>query len=367
LNFGAFVRKHYHQYMMQLRDEQNELSKFRRNSNLLMLIPGQVIGAVMLVILIQQVFAGSLSLTAMFVVAGSLERFPNALFGILNTGVELRSNALKYEYLQKLLATKPVIDESNAEDTHFDHCPDLKVKIVSFQYPSQKGFALRECSVDIPSGQKIALVGMNGSGKTTLARLLGKVFLPTSGTIYVDNQSIEGITQRSWINHALYLGQRFRPLELTVDYAITGSPLEEADSKRFSLATSIAGTDEFISPLSGGYKSQIGEQWPDGVGFSGGQIQRLALASALYRFLDPEVWIGIFDEPMSDCDIQTRERFYRSITSRTNGKTIIVIAHDPMYLHFFERVIVMDHGKVIKDLTGEDIKSYQAESLIVEV
>ena len=363
LNFGTFIRSFYHQYMMQLRTEQNQLTKYRRDSNLWMLIPGQAVGIIMLLILLQQVFGGSISITAMFVVAGSLEQFPQALFGVLNTGVELRSSALDYEYLQKLLATKAVINETDAKDKHFDKCPDIKVDSVSFQYPNLTAYAVRECTLQISQGEKIAIVGKNGSGKTTLARLLGKVYLSTTGSILVDQQDIAEITQRSWINHALYLGQRFRPLELTIDYAITGGILEGVDKERFRLATLIAGTDEFVVPLKDGYKTQIGEQWPEGIGFSGGQIQRLALASSLYRLLEQNVWVGIFDEPMSDCDIQTRERFYKSITRDIVGKTIIVIAHDPFYLHFFDRVIVMDHGRVINDLRGDEIKDYQAEVL----
>ncbi len=361
LNFGTFIRENYQKYLLQLRDEQNEQTQYERNSDLWMLLPSKASGAIIFFILLQQVFSGSISIPALFVIMGTLNQFPSSLFGFLNTGVKLRSETLDYEYLQQLLATKPIIDESEATSVILKRCPTITAENLSFSYPRQDKLALRNCSVQIRPGEKVAIVGTNGSGKTTLAKLLAKVYLPDEGDIEIDSLNLRYIKQRSWINHTLYLGQQFRILELNVDYAIAGKSLEEVDQDRFDMATAIAGTDDFILPLKDGYKTQIGEQWPDGTGFSGGQLQRLALASAIYRLLDPQVCLGIFDEPMSDCDIETRENYYRSITQKLEKKTVVVIAHDPLFLHYFERVIVMEKGKIISDLSGADIKTYQTK------
>ncbi len=361
LNFGEFVRRNYNLLMVELRDEQNALSRYERNSSFIMMIPGNISGIIMLSVLVSQTLSGAISISSLFLIFGALEQFPSALFNLLNTGVKLRSSSLDYEYLQKMLNTGPVIDESEASDVVLDHAPVLMARCIDFRYPRQDSLALKNCSIVIKPSDKVAIVGANGSGKTTLARLLAKVYLPESGDILADGKSLRQVTQNSWLSHTLYLGQQFRILELPVDIAITGGQLENADQSRFNLAVEVAGVNEFILPLKDNYKTQIGEQWPGGRGFSGGQMQRLALASAVYRLMEPDVYMGIFDEPMSDCDIETREKFYRSICSQTADKSIVVIAHDPFFLHFFNRVIVMEQGAIKKDLRGQDVRVYQQE------
>jgi ABC-type bacteriocin/lantibiotic exporter with double-glycine peptidase domain len=84
----------------------------------------------------------------------------------------------------------------------------------------------------------------------------------------------------------------------------------------------------------------------------------LKLCTAFYRLLDPKVHIAIFDEPMSSCDMETRKRFYRCLRNFPD-KTIIVIAHDPFYLHHFDRVIVMENGEIIDDIRGKAILEYR--------
>ena len=102
-----------------------------------------------------------------------------------------------------------------------------------------------------------------------------------------------------------------------------------------------------VIALPEGMKTWIGEDWPTGRGFSTGQMQRLALAGAFYRFLDPRIFIGIFDEPMANCDVETRTRFYRSIgkAPEFSRKTVLMSLHDPLYLQQFDRVVLLEVGQ----------------------
>lgn len=119
-----------------------------------------------------------------------------------------------------------------------------------------------------------------------------------------------------------------------------------------------------VTNLPEGIDTWIGEDWPTGRGFSTGQLQRLALAGVFYRFLDPRVFVGIFDEPMANCDVETRARFYQSISKAPefSRKTIIMSLHDPLYLQHFDRVLLLENGKIAKDLRGHDeIVSYREQ------
>jgi ABC-type bacteriocin/lantibiotic exporter with double-glycine peptidase domain len=118
-----------------------------------------------------------------------------------------------------------------------------------------------------------------------------------------------------------------------------------------------------IDTLSDRYQTQIGADWPGGWEPSAGQWQRLKLTAAFYRLLESRVRIGLFDEPMSQCDMETRERFYRDLQSIVD-KTIVVVAHDPAYLHFFKRVILIENGRVARDMRApEEIAAYQREAI----
>ncbi|HXY90007.1 MAG TPA: hypothetical protein VEH75_05240, partial [Xanthobacteraceae bacterium] len=124
------------------------------------------------------------------------------------------------------------------------------------------------------------------------------------------------------------------------------------------------GADEVVTALPEGMRTWIGEQWPAGRGFSSGQLQRLALAGAFYRFLDPRVFIGIFDEPMANCDVETRTRFYQSISKAPEfgAKTVLMSLHDPLYLQHFDRVLLLEGGAIAKDLRGHgEIVGYREQ------
>ena len=128
------------------------------------------------------------------------------------------------------------------------------------------------------------------------------------------------------------------------------------------LALDFSGADEIVATLPEGMETWIGEQWPGGRGFSTGQLQRLALAGAFYRFLDPGIFVGIFDEPMANCDVETRTRFYQSVSkaSEFKDKTVLMSLHDPLYLHYFDRILLLEKGVIVEDLRGhEKIVSYR--------
>ncbi len=136
--------------------------------------------------------------------------------------------------------------------------------------------------------------------------------------------------------------------------ALTGLVGEAIDGDRMALALLYSGADDVVAALPDGMRTWIGEQWPGGRGFSTGQMQRLALAGAFYRFLDPFVFVGIFDEPMANCDVETRSRFYQSIRKAPefSRKTILMSLHDPLYLQYFDRVLLLEDGAIAKDLRG---------------
>ncbi len=360
LHFTDIIFDFFTNKQKRLKDENCAMSRKRMKNNLYMLIPERIVGAIIVGVLIWQVYSGVLGFMNAFIVFGSVLRFPHALLGITETVVHIRIHASNYKSYHVLMNTKPLINEAGATPFQLNDCPPIDIHSVSFHYPRTNTYAVNNCNLYIPAGQTIAIVGENGSGKTTLVRLLAKVYPVVSGNIMFGTHNIMDVTQRSLLNHLQYMHQKFQAMELTIDYAIAGTHFDQIDKTRLARVNDIINIDSFVQEKPNGYRSQIGEAWEGGVGFSPGQIQRLVIAAFLYRFFDPAVYISIFDEAMSDCDIQTKHRFYHAITQQGPGKTIIAISHDHSYLHLFERVIVMEHGSVVRDITDtNEIMQYQ--------
>ena len=255
-----------------------------------------------------------------------------------------------------------VVDESNAHEIVLTQVPLLSMNNVCFSYPNSERIILDNCNLKIFPEESVAIVGRNGAGKSTILRLLSKVYLPSEGTVCINDKNTIDITQESLLNHLVYISQGAEVADLPLKEALTGS--SEPDMDRLVKAAKFAEAHDLIMSRKDGYSLQIRSHWArEGENFSGGEYQRLALVSAFYRLLDPNMFIVLFDEPMSNCDIETRDRFYRTITS-IPGKTVIAVAHDHQYLHYFNRVVEIKDGGVSQDLrTPKEISEYEDREL----
>ncbi|MFO1183358.1 MAG: ABC transporter ATP-binding protein [Bauldia sp.] len=308
--------------------------------------------------------AGRYTIVELGAIAGSLQLVAGALsnFGsLIGAFAYERKN---YAYLQAFFATKPLVEETDCAAVSFAATPRLTLDHVGFTYPGQSAPASIDVSTEIAPGDKIALVGPNGSGKTTLLRLLSRTYTPSSGEIRADATPLAKMLQASWIAHMVMATQAPTLPGMEIARAVTGEEPEKVDRARLDRALALANAADLVAGLPHGLATFIGEEWPNGRGFSTGEQQRLALAAALYRFLEPSVFVAMFDEPTANCDAETKAAFYEGITKAAefSGKTVIVSLHDPLYLTFFDRVLQFESGRLIHDLRGKDeIQRYQDE------
>lgn len=309
-----------------------------------------------------ELMGGKYTYLQMGAIIGSLSMLVSGVHQFGSSIAQLEHSHLNYGYLCRMLATEPLVDESNTREFELASTPEVVVEDVCFAYPSTGIEVVSGCTFSLRPGEKVALVGRNGSGKTTLLRLIAKAYLPSTGTIRIDEHEIREIRQQSWLNHMLMATQELELPGMEAARALTGQLADEIDKDRMAMALEFSGADELMATLPDGMKTWLGEQWPSGRGFSTGQLQRLALAGAFYRFLNPKMFFGIFDEPMANCDVETRARFYRSISRAPEfaDKTILMSLHDPLYLQHFDRVLLLAGGKVVKDLHDrQEIADYR--------
>ena len=211
---------------------------------------------------------------------------------------------------------------------------------INFSYKSNpENKVLQNISVKFTGGKMTALVGHSGSGKSTLLNMIPRIYLPTSGNIYFDNQDISKVKLMSLRNQISIVDQNTTLFDDTVfnniKYARPGANKEDIlEAAKLSMC------DEFINNLENGFETMIGE---NGVKLSGGEKQRLSIARAFLK----NSRIILLDEATSSLDSDTEEKIQKALNKLTINKTTIVIAHRLSTILNSDNIYVVDNGKII--------------------
>lgn len=225
---------------------------------------------------------------------------------------------------------------------------DITMKDVSFTHNNGEGSHIFDgFSLHIPTGQRIGVVGHSGSGKTTLTRLLLRFSDIDSGSIMIDGQSIQDVTQQSLRRAIAYVPQEpmlfHRSLRENIAYGHTKASDDEVIN-----AAKKAHAWEFIQQLPEGLNTLVGER---GVKLSGGQRQRIAIARAILK----DAQILILDEATSALDSESEKLIQASLADLMKHRTSIVIAHRLSTISQLDRIVVLDNGAIVEDGSHKEL------------
>ena len=258
-----------------------------------------------------------------------------------NSSLDLLVNefkTLKVEYKQ---------DENNSAIT-FDR--SIRLKDLNFKYSKEGSFILKNINLTINKGEMVGIVGGSGSGKTTLIDILLGLHKPNQGEIMIDDVVIKEDKVKKWTKKIGYVPQSIFLIDDTITNNIAlGIPAEKINEQHLSSAVSAAQLDNFISNLPSGIETKVGEK---GIQISGGQIQRIGIARALYN--KPEILI--LDEATSALDNKTEIKFIDSIERLKKKQTIIMIAHRITSLKNCDKIFELNSGV----LTEKSLKSLKS-------
>lgn len=224
----------------------------------------------------------------------------------------------------------------------------IEFRNVSFKYPRQKHYSLRDISLTITPGDHLALVGLNGAGKTTLIRLLLRFYDPTAGSVFVNGTDIRDVDLQTYYQHVGTLFQSFNKYPLEFMKNITLS--DESDKKRYKQALDISGADEVLKTI----KSQdtfLQPEFSDGTELSGGQWQRVAIARNIYAASD----IYILDEPTSAIDALTEQKIFEKLYRELEGKSLITVSHRFNTVRHADTIVVLSEGAVTERGTHTEL------------
>jgi subfamily B ATP-binding cassette protein HlyB/CyaB len=264
------------------------------------------------------------------------------LMGMVGLWSLLNDASVAMERLGDVLDLQP---EQRAEDLASRVViPELQGEIrfngVYFRYGGDETpYVLENISVDIKPGELVAIVGRSGSGKTTLAKILVGFYPPTEGRLTVDGYDIGVVDKEYYRAQVGYVMQTNLLFSGTIAENIAGG--DEPDRRRIEEVSKRADAHGFISKMPLGYQQVVGER---GMGLSGGQIQRLCIARALYR--DPRLLV--FDEATSALDSQSESNIISNLDDILKGRTAVVIAHRLSTIMRADKILVLYEGKIVE-------------------
>lgn len=250
------------------------------------------------------------------------------------------------EKLAGVLAQQPAIADPQVPVALPDPKGDIAFNDVRFEYTPGRP-VLPGLELSVPAGQTLALVGTTGAGKTTIAKLIARFYDPTAGSVTLDGVDLRELAQSELRRHVVMVTQENFMFSGTVADNIRFGRPSATDAQVREAATAV-GADRFIEALPDGYDTDVAKR---GGRLSAGQRQLVAFARAFLA--DPAVLI--LDEATSSLDIPSERMVQRALETVLADRTALVIAHRLSTVQIADRVLVLEHGRIIEDGAPRDL------------
>ena len=278
----------------------------------------------------------------------STNKLKNSLYTVTLKLPEFQEHSMYIEKLRTFLDTENELIEGKKD---VPRNGDLCLEHVQFTYEGNSEPTLKDISMQIKQGEKVALVGFNGAGKSTLIKLMLRLYDPDWGNITYAGENIRNYKLADY--HKLYgtLFQDFEIFATDIDGNI-GMQAENVDKERADMAIQKAGFWDRFREMLHGYDTQLTKEFADdGVNLSGGEVQKLALARVLYA----DSSIIVLDEPSSALDPIAEYQLNKTIMELSDDKTVIIISHRLSTTRFVDKIYMLENGEIKEQGTHDSL------------
>jgi ATP-binding cassette subfamily B protein len=285
---------------------------------------------------------------------GVITGFSVWLSGILGQINSLNRINLAFNYLRAYYDYPETYKRNDGIHTSdlMDSPRTIELKNVCYRYEGAEADTLKDFNLKINPAEHLAIVGLNGAGKTTLVKLICGLCDPTEGAVLYNGIDIREYNRIDYYKLFSTVFQQFSLMPVTIAEIVAEKPIDEIDLPKVEHCLKQAVLWEKISTLSKGIHSEFGKAvYDEGITLSGGEVQKLLLARALYKSSP----VLILDEPTAALDPISESKLYESYNEMTQNKSTVFISHRLASTRFCDRILLIENGKVAEEGTHESL------------
>lgn len=307
--------------------------------------------------LINMTLNDGLSVSSFVLYFVAISTLTNWVMGVLKEMSTLHKECLDISSLREFLDYPEPFKFDDGKDIPLASNYEIKLENVSFHYPESDKDIIHNLDLTIHPREKLAIVGLNGAGKTTLVKLICGLLSPSEGRVLLNGDDISDFNRNKYYELFSAVFQDFSILDVTIAEEIAQCK-DNIDYQRIKECIDYAGLSDTIDKLPKGLNAHIGrEVYLDGVLLSGGQMQRLMLARALYK----NGPILLLDEPTAALDPLAESEIYQKYSDMANNKTSLFISHRLASTRFCDRIILIKDGGIREEGSHEDLLKLNGE------
>lgn len=317
----------------------------------LKLVSSCVCGCFLYIVIGQKALHGAIGCGSILLMVTAVTSLITALAEIAQIVTDLRNNnehLLRYFEYMDLPEEGMIQQQEELPEPAKDR--QILFQNVSFRYPESDALVLKNITLEIQAGEKLALVGENGCGKTTLIKLLCRLYKPTEGHILLNGMDIWKLPYEDYMAHLATVFQDFSLFAFSLAENIAAC--RDYNPERVMAAIKKAGLKEKTDRLEKGIEQSLFHYFDeDGTDLSGGEGQKVAIARALYK----EAPVMVLDEPTAALDPYAEYEIYKNFGRIAEEKTVISISHRLSSCRMCDRIAVMHNGEIVECGTHEEL------------